>query len=182
MTESAANPTQARPHALIPRHVALVAAAAARIFPTTSTPGATEAGAVTYIDRALVEAYPELAPLYRTGCRALDRHAKRRFGAGFLRVSAEQQDVVLTDFEAGSVPDYARASLFFETLRRHTMEGVLGEPAYGGNQGLVGWRLVGFPGHQFGYKDAYVNKPVDIEPIALDRPYRTEEEWHASAN
>ena len=83
-----------------------------------------------------------------------------------------------TDFEAGRVPDYRRASAFFETLRRHTMEGVLGEPAYGGNQGLVGWRLVGFPGHQFGYKDAYINRPVDIEPIGVDRPYRTEEEWH----
>ena len=176
-----ANPEQARPQALIPRHTALVEAAVARLFPTTSTPGATEAGAANYIQRTLTEAYPELAPLYRTGCRALDRHAKRRFGAGYVRISAEQQDAILTDFEAGSVPDYRRASEFFETLRRHTMEGVLGEPAYGGNQGLVGWRLVGFPGHQFGYKDAYINKPVDIEPIAVDRPYRTEEEWYGQS-
>ena len=172
------SPTDVGPQALIPRHAALVQAAAARIFPTTSTPGATEAGAANYIQRALTEAFPELAPLYRTGCRALDRHAKRRFGDGFVRIAAEQQDAVLTDFEAGSVPDYGRASTFFEALRRHTMEGVLGEPAYGGNQGLVGWRLVGFPGHQFGYNDAYINKPVDIEPVAVDRPYGTEEEWH----
>lgn len=163
--------------ALIPRHAAVVEAAAARIFPTTSTPGATEAGAVTYIERALSEAYPGLVPLYRQGCRALDRHAKRRFGERFARLRAEQQDAVLSDFEASRAPDFPRASLFFETLRRHTMEGVLGEPAYGGNRGLVGWRLVGFPGHQFGYEDAYINKPVDIEPVAVDRPYRTEEEW-----
>jgi gluconate 2-dehydrogenase gamma chain len=129
----------------------------------------------------LTEAYPKLVPLYRNGCRALDRHAKGRFGAGFLRVTTAHQDEVLTDFEAGKVAGFNHASEFFETLRRHTMEGVLGEPAYGGNQGLVGWRLVGFPGHQYGYKDAYINKLVDIEPIAVDRPYRTEEEWNANA-
>ncbi len=170
-----------QPKALTPRHAALVEAIAARIFPTTSTPGATEAGVVTYVDRTLDEAYPKLLPLYRAGCQALDRHAKRRYQSGFLRLKPEQQDAVLTDFEAGKVRDFPRASLFFETVRRHTMEGVLGEPAYGGNQGLVGWELVGFPGHQYGYEDAYVDRRVDIKPIAVDRPYRTEEEWAARA-
>lgn len=166
---------------LIPRHAALIEAAAARIFPTTSTPGATEAGAVNYIKRLLVEAYPKLAPLYRSGCRALDRHAKRRFGAGFLHIAATEQDAVLAEFEAGRVPDFSRASDFFEMLLSHTMEGVLGEPAYGGNRGLVGWRLVGFPGHQFGYADPYIDRRVDIEPVAVERPYRNEEEWRAKA-
>jgi gluconate 2-dehydrogenase gamma chain len=159
------------------RHAALVEAAAARIFPATSTPGATEAGAVEYIKRLLAEAYPELAPLYRAGCRALERHAKRRFGAGFLKIAATEQDAVLADFEAGRVPDFRGAADFFEALLNHTMEGVLGEPAYGGNRGLVGWRLVGFPGHQFGYADAYINRRVEIEPVAVERPCRTEEEW-----
>ncbi len=156
-----------------------VEAAAARILPTTDTPGATEAGVIIYIDRTLTEAYPELAPLYRAGCTALNKHAKRRSSAAFVKLSAKDQDAVLQDFEAGRVPDFKRASMFFETLRKHTMEGFLGEPAYGGNRDLVGWKLVGFPGHQFGYKDAYINKKVDLEPIALDRPYKTEEEWRA---
>lgn len=162
---------------LIPGHAALLEAAAARIFPTTATPGATEAGAVDYIKRLLAEAYPELMPLYRSGCRALNRHAKRRFGASFLSISATEQDAVLADFEAGRVADFRRAAEFFEMLLNHTMEGVLGEPQYGGNRGLVGWRLVGFPGHQFGYADPYINRRVDIEPIAMDRPCRSEEEW-----
>jgi gluconate 2-dehydrogenase gamma chain len=164
---------------LIPRHAALVEAAAARIFPTTSTPGATEAGALNYIKRLLADAYPELAPLYRNGCRALDRHAKRRFAKGFLRIAATEQDAVLADFEASRVPDFNRASDFFEMLLNHTMEGVLGEPAYGGNRGLVGWRLLGFPGHQFGYADPYIGRQVDIEPVAVDEPYPNEEEWRA---
>ena len=166
---------------LIPRHAAIVEAAAARIFPTTATPGATEAGALNYIKRLLAEAYPELAPLYRSGCRALDRHAKRRFGKGFLRIAAPEQDAVLAEFETGRVRDFNLASDFFEMLLSHTMEGVLGEPAYGGNRGLAGWRLVGFPGHQFGYADPYIGRRVDIEPVAVERPYLTEEEWRAKS-
>ena len=165
--------------ALTGRQAALVEAAAARIFPTTDTPGATEAGVVTYVDRALADVYPELLPLYRGGCRALASEAKRRFNADFLRLTAEQQDALLTDFEAGTIEGYANAATFFGMLRTHTMEGVLGEPAYGGNRDLVGWKLVGFPGHQFGYDDAYVNNVVDIPPKVVARPYATREEWDA---
>ena len=159
---------------LIRRHAAILEAAAARIFPTTSTPGATEAGVVHYVERLLAEAYPKLGSFYRNGCRAIDRHAKHRFGAGFLRIPESDQDAILQDFEAGQVPGFKRASEFFETLRTHTMEGVLGEPAYGGNRDLIGWKLVGFPGHQFGYPDPYINRRVDMDPVALDRPYPKE--------
>jgi gluconate 2-dehydrogenase gamma chain len=166
---------------LIPLHAAIVEAAASRIFPTTSTPGATEAGALNYIRRLLAEAYPELAPLYRSGCRAVDRHAKRKYKKNFLRIGAAEQDAVLADFEAGRVSGFRPAVDFFEMLLSHTMEGVLGEPAYGGNRELIGWRLVGFPGHQFGYPDPYIGRRVDIEPVAVDRPYPNEEEWRAKA-
>ncbi len=166
---------------LIKMHAAVVEAAAARIFPTTETPGATEAGVINYIQRLLGEAFPELASLYRSGCRALNRHAKRRFGVGFLRIAVTDRDLVLADFEADQVPDFKQATDFFEMLRDHTMEGVLGEPAYGGNRDMVGWRLVGFPGHQFGYSHQYINQRVDVEPVAVDRPFSTEEEWHAKS-
>ena len=33
---------------------------------------------------------------------------------------------------------------------------------------MIGWRLVDFPGQQFGYADAYVNQRVDLEPLAVD--------------
>ena len=159
---------------MIPRHLAIIEAAASRIFPTTSTPGATEAGVLNYVERLLTEAYPQLVGFYRDGCRAINRHARQRTGLGFLRISESEKDAVLHDFEDGKVPHFKRASEFFETLRSHTMEGVLGEPAYGGNRELVGWKLVGFPGHQFGYPDAYINRRVDIEPAALDKPWPRE--------
>jgi gluconate 2-dehydrogenase gamma chain len=144
---------------------ALVSAAAARIFPTTATPGATEAGAVDYIDQALAEAYAADRVLYRNGLRALNRHARRRFGERFTALNSRRQDAVLRDFERGQIRDFHPAALFFRTLWRHTLEGVFGEPSYGGNRDLVGWRLVGFPGQRFGYDAARVDQP--FEPVSL---------------
>jgi gluconate 2-dehydrogenase gamma chain len=48
------------------------------------------------------------------------------------------------------------------------LEGVFCEPQYGGNREMIGWRLVGFPGQQFGYDDAYINRRVNLEPVAVD--------------
>jgi gluconate 2-dehydrogenase gamma chain len=148
----------------------VLAAAADRIFPATDTPGAVEIGAVDYIEIALAGAYAALAPLYRSGLRALNRHAKAKFSAPFAALSGEQKDSVLRDFESGGVPGWKKAAEFFETLRYHVLEGVLCEPQYGGNNEMSGWRLVGFPGQQFGYTDAFINRRVDLEPVAGEEP------------
>lgn len=144
-----------------------LAAVAERIFPATETPGAVEIGAVEYIKTALTGAYAPLLPLYRSGLRAVNRHAKARFKAGFGALSGEQMDLVLKDFETGSVAAHKKAAEFFETLRYHVLEGVFCEPQYGGNVDMAGWRLVDFPGQQFGYPDAYINKRVDLAPVAV---------------
>jgi gluconate 2-dehydrogenase gamma chain len=52
-------------------------------------------------------------------------------------------------------------------VRSHVLEGVFCEPQYGGNKGMVGWRMVNFPGQQYGYADAYINRPVDL-PLDKD--------------
>ena len=56
---------------------------------------------------------------------------------------------------------------FFEMVRYHVLEGVFCEPQYGGNKDMIGWRLVEFPGQQSGYADAYINKRVDLPPVAI---------------
>jgi hypothetical protein len=33
---------------------------------------------------------------------------------------------------------------------------------------MIGWRLVNFPGQQFGYADAYIDKLVELDPVAVD--------------
>lgn len=141
---------------------------AERIFPKTNTPGAVEIGAVNYIDIALAGDYAPLLPLYRQGIRAFHRYARSKFGCAFRSLNDELKDAVLVAFEAGSISEYKSAAEFFETVRCHVLEGIFCEPQYGGNKDMMGWRLVDFPGQQFGYADAYVNKRVDLEPVAVD--------------
>ena len=127
-----------------------------------------EIGAVCYIDTALAGDYAALLPLYRQGLRAVDRYARAAFGQAFHSLGGESQDAVLSAFEASSIPGYKNAAEFFETVRCHVLEGVFCEPHYGGNQDMMGWCLVGFPGQQFGYTDPYINRRVDLEPVATN--------------
>jgi len=153
---------------LTPAELETLKAIADRIFPRTDTPGAVEIGAINYIEIALAGDYAALMPLYREGFRAVERHAHKRFGASFVALSGQQQDEILCELEAGSVAAFKKAGEFFETVRYHVLEGIFCEPQYGGNKDMLGWRLVNFPGQQFGYGDAYINRPVDLEPVAVD--------------
>lgn len=152
---------------LTPDEVETLELIAERIFPRTSTPGAVEIGAVNYIDTALESDYAELLPLYRQGLRAIHRYSRSQFARPFRSLSDELQDAVLAAFESGSVADFKDAAAFFETARCHVLEGVFCEPHYGGNKDMLGWRMVDFPGQQFGYADPYINKRVDLEPVAV---------------
>jgi gluconate 2-dehydrogenase gamma chain len=157
-----------RLQALTVRQARFIDAIAARILPTTDTPGAVEAGSVFYIDRALAGPYPQLLSRYTRGLRALSKYAKGRFGASFDTLNGEQQDSVLGDLESGKITELRDGEAFFELLRTHVLEGVFGEPSYGGNRDMIGWKLVGFPGQQWGYPETYINKVVDLPPVIWD--------------
>lgn len=163
-----------KPNVLSHEEGLILAAIAERIFPKTDTPGAVEIGAVNYIEIALAGDYTALAPQYHEGLRALQRYSRSKFGKHFVDLAAAEQDRVLGEFEAGVPDSFAQAAEFFETLRYHVLEGVFCEPQYGGNKDMTGWRLVDFPGQQFGYADAYIDKRVDLEPVSVD--YRKAEE------
>src|SRR5438552_2432096 len=106
-------------------------AIADRIFPQTDTPGAVEAGAVNYIDVALAGDYAQLAPLYRKGLRAVNRHARVKFGRKFFPLGDGDKDAILSEFESGSIACFKQAAEFFEMVRYHVLEGVFCEPQYG---------------------------------------------------
>jgi gluconate 2-dehydrogenase gamma chain len=155
----------------------VVQAACERIFPgDASGPGATEAGVAIYIDRQLagpygsdkyrftqppfVESGPEHGyqgkqnpgEIYREGIREL---------ASFAELPPDQQDKKLRAIET---------SMFFRLLRQHTMEGMFSDPMHGGNAGLIGWQLIGYPGPLMSYRDEIdkaPGKPWRRKPVSL---------------
>jgi hypothetical protein len=153
-------------HILSAAQAELLSAIAERIFPTTDTPGAVAAGAVSYIDTALADAYRAALPRYRRALRELDGYARGAKGRRFVDLSPDEQDVLLTDLEAGRASGVTDGAAFFVMVRDHVLEGIFGDPQYGGNHDLIGWQLVGFPGQRTGYPDAYINRVVDLAPVA----------------
>ena len=128
--------------------VAILDAIAARLIPSDEDgPGAREAEVVRYVLRALEDEYSVHQPAYASGLAAVDEHAKSRFGNGFVGLTLEQQDALLVNLEQGQATGFLpSASAFFELLRQHALEGMFGDPSWGGNAGFVGWQLLGYPG------------------------------------
>lgn len=120
----------------------------ARLIPTDELgPGATEARAARYIDRALGGALAASLPAYRDGLAAVDRFAETAAGGRFADLPPDAQDGVLRAIEHGSAAGFAGSSAaFFAMVRSHTIQGTFSDPAYGGNEGFVGWELIGYPG------------------------------------
>jgi gluconate 2-dehydrogenase gamma chain len=163
----------------------VVAAAAERIFPSdASGPGATEAGVVIYIDRQLAGPYgrdqfrytkppwTESVPEHGYQGKATPRETYRAGIAqleNFVGLSAERQDARLRTIES---------SLFFQMLRRHTLEGMFCDPHHGGNANMIGWQLIGYPGPRMSYRDEIgtnssppKRKPVSLAEV-LGRPVK----------
>jgi len=175
---------------------ALVEAAVDRLIPADERgPGGKDAGCAVFIDRQLAGPYgrsdglymkapfmtgaatqgyqsPDApAARYRAGLKALADYVKGAFGGrSFPLLSPQDQDKVLAGLEAGSV---ALAGVdgpqFFALLLHNTQEGFFADPIYGGNRDMAGWRLIGFPGARYDYRDwverhneAYPLPPVSI--------------------
>jgi gluconate 2-dehydrogenase gamma chain len=119
-----------------------------RIIPAGADgPGALESGCASYIESALNDAYRSLREMYSKGLAALDFYAKLNGGKSFAASGVTEQDKFLSDFEHNSkVGDYHDSAAFFETVRRHTLECMFGDPSYGGNANFAGWELIGYPG------------------------------------
>jgi gluconate 2-dehydrogenase gamma chain len=153
----APSPAVAQPHpATAPQREALetltaaeadiLEAICARLIPSDENgPGAAEARAAHYIDRALTGPLRASRDAYAAGLAAIDVYAQASKGATFAKLSPRDQDAVLTDMEnnAGFMPN---AATFFNLVRTHTIQGTFCDPYYGGNADFVGWDLIGYPG------------------------------------
>jgi gluconate 2-dehydrogenase gamma chain len=120
----------------------------ARLIPSDETgPGALEAGAARYIDRALGDALAAWREAYAAGLAAVESHARSSAGKPFTELTPSEQDAVLRDMEQNVATGFMpNAATFFELVLGHTLEGTFGDPYYGGNRDFVGWELIGYPG------------------------------------
>jgi len=144
-----------------------------RLIPTDDLgPGAIEAGALRFIDRALSEAESASVDAYRAGLAALDRYSQYSRGAPFVELSARDQDSVLIDVQTGSATGagtgfVGSSAAFFNLVRDHTWQGTFGDPQYGGNVNFVGWDLIRYPGVRLNVTDEEQRllDADDLEPV-----------------
>jgi gluconate 2-dehydrogenase gamma chain len=165
------------------------------IPPDPETPGGKDCGCAVFIDRQLAGAYgsaqglymsppflqatPEQglqapstpAQLYRRMLSALDQHCRSAYaGKAFAQLPDAEKDRLVTAMENGSLQlQGASASPFFEILLQDTRYGFFADPVYGGNRDMAAWRMIGFPGTRYDYRDwverhneRYPHPPVSI--------------------
>jgi len=120
----------------------------ARLIPTDENgPGAAEARAAHYIDRALTGPLAPSRAAYSAGLAAVDAYARASKGAPFAKLSAKDQDTILSNMEKNTATGFTpNSAAFFNLLRTHTIEGTFCDPYYGGNANFIGWDLIGYPG------------------------------------
>jgi hypothetical protein len=128
-----------------------VEAIAAQIVPSGATPGAREAHAVYFIDRAMATFFSGWSQDFRAGLT--------RFQSAFRAANPASPPF------AGAGSDAQIAYLrtvdgtpFFDAMRTLTLLGMFSSPKYGGNFGGAGWKLMGFADQHaftppFGYYD-----------------------------
>lgn len=145
------------------REAADFAAIAARLIPTTDTPGATEAGVVHFFDNAFGAEMSALLTSARDGLTAFNEalaasHPDIRSFAALD--SGEQDDFLLSQ----------ETSDFFKLCWEMTIVGFFSMSKYGGNKDHISWDLIGFEGNQgaweypFGHYDAeYAKEQADGE-------------------
>ncbi|MGH7750496.1 MAG: gluconate 2-dehydrogenase subunit 3 family protein [Candidatus Dormibacteria bacterium] len=147
------------------QEAALIDAIAARIIPgNDEDPGAREALVYRYIDRAVSGPYRPYQTFYRRGLAAFEAFCAASAGKSFSDLSDGARDRVLRAVESGEAAqfDTPSASEFFTALRGHVIEGMFGDPAYGGNANCAGWRLIGYPGTQYEYTAEEMQPGADL--------------------
>jgi gluconate 2-dehydrogenase gamma chain len=173
-----------------------VAAIAERFIPADDLSiSGKEAGCAIFIDRQLAGDYgnavavyrlgrfvkgtPEQGPQspltpaqrYRLGIAALDTATQKQFGKTFVALNGEQQDAILQAMESNKLDlgEQVETRVFFELLLQNVREGFLSDPIYGGNKDMASWKMIGFPGARYDFRDLLAKKgqKLNIIPTSL---------------
>jgi gluconate 2-dehydrogenase gamma chain len=165
--QAAAQTAPASPAALSASQMKILEAFVERLIPKDELgPSAAEAGAQIYIDRVLAGPNANEKGSFIDGLNAMDAFARTSQGAAFAELSPEKRDAVITAVEAGTAQGFANARQFFNRARRLTLEGMFGDPYYGGNKNFAGWDLIRYPGPR------PATSPDDQRMNVEAKPYR----------
>jgi gluconate 2-dehydrogenase gamma chain len=173
-----------------------IEAAVDRLIPPDERgPGGKDAGCAVYIDRQLAGPYGGSAGLYmrppfmpgaatqgyqlpgtpaaryRAGLTALGDYIRTTFaGKAFRDLAPADQDKVLSGLETGTIAlKDVKSADFFALLLQNTQEGFFADPIYGGNRDMAGWKLIGFPGARYDYRDWVErhNEKYPLPPVSI---------------
>lgn len=190
-------PSQPGPYSYFtPAEAAFIKSAVARLIPADELgAGARELGCPVFIDRQLVGPYGRAerwymrgpwsqgtdtqgyqsrmtpAQLYRAAIKEIDAHCKSTFDKRtFAQLGVDDQDKVLAGLEGGQIKlTGIDAATFFKQLLLNTREGFFSDPLYGGNKDMAGWKMIGFPGARYDYRDhvAKHGERFALPPVSL---------------
>lgn len=113
---------------------------------------------------------------YRIGLAALEEYTQQSFKKSFKDLTGDQQDEILSGLESGKIaldsPSFKNridSKMFFTILLKNTQEGFFADPIYGGNRNMVSWRMLGFPGARYDYREhiGKHNQKLDLEPLSI---------------
>ena len=95
------------------------------------------------------------AQLYRLTIPAIEGHVRDTYkGRLFKDLAHEDQDTVLKGLESGEAKlDSADGKMFFAMFLQNTLEGYFSDPIYGGNKDMAAWKMIGFPGAHYDYRE-----------------------------
>ena len=178
-----------------PAEAATIEAVADRFIPPDeTTAGGKDAGCAVFVDRQLAGPYgsrrglyvspPFLkgeknqgpqdqdnpAAIYRKALAALDAYARQHKGDIFAKLSPSDQDEILKGLERGDVKlEGVDGQSFFETLLKTIQEGFFADPIYGGNRDMCAWKMIGFPGARYDYRDwiGRHNQRFPLGPVSI---------------
>ncbi len=149
--------------------MSMLQAICGRLIPgAPGSPGAMEAKAWVYIDRALAGYFSHLQKWYRQRLMDMNKLSVQEYGKEFVQLAPVLQDDLLRRMENAELGENAEnMKIFFQVLLEQTVEGMFGDPMYGGNHDFAGWKMIGFPGAQWGYTPEQMQMGYDSSRIGI---------------
>ncbi len=178
----------------------MVEAMVDRLIPPDSlSPGGKDLGCAVFIDRQLAgpagryQGHYMSAPFqqgtkqqgdqspvtpaqhYRQALGALATYCRDTYGGkSFAQLSDTDKDAVITGLEKNSIKlAGSDGAAFFKILLNDTQTGFLADPIYGGNKDMAAWKMIGFPGAHYDYRDWIDrhNQRIPLPPVGIaDHP------------